>query len=78
MSRNEIQSWVIAAHKLGDDSDDESESTPTPIITDSALEWQAFLSLARHRLTQTSTKERTEFLSAKLMAVAERGGKYSW
>lgn len=78
MSRNEIQSWVLAANKTSDDFDDdesESISTPTPITTDAAQEWQAFLSLARHRITQTSTRARTEFLKEKMLAVVQHGGE---
>jgi hypothetical protein len=78
MSRNEIQSWVLAANKTGDDFDDDesdSISTPTPITTDAAQEWQEFLSLARRRVTQTSTRVRTEFLKEKMLAVVQHEGE---
>lgn len=80
MSRSEIQSWVHAADKLGDDfdlddDDDDTQSTPAAgLSSDPAMEWQAFLSLARRRVTQTSTRARVEFVRERLFAVAQRGG----
>lgn len=79
MSRSEIQSWVHAADKLGDDfdfddDDDDSGAKSAPASGDPAQEWQAFLSLARRRVTQTSTRARIEFVRERLLAVAQRGG----
>lgn len=79
MSRSEIQSWVHAAKKLGDDfdndDDDASHSTGTATPLDPAQQWQDFILMARRSVTQARTVKRVNFLREKLLAVAERGGK---
>lgn len=77
MSRSEIQSWVHTANKQGDDfvddeDDSQSDGSSTPL--DPVQQWQAFMSIARRSVTQTSTIKRGDFLREKLLAVAQRGG----
>lgn len=77
MSHSEIQSWVLATDKVGDDfDDDEYEPSPTLMDIGPVEEWQAFLSLARCRVMQTSTRARIAFLTEKMLGVIQRGGKY--
>lgn len=74
MSKQEIQSWIAEA-AVGDDSDSDSDlDIGTSKPSNAPADWTSFLDLSRRTLLDARLG-RLDYLSEKLLAVAERGGK---
>ena len=78
MSKTDIRNWVAAAASAPLDSDysdsDSEDELQTPIQSDDAQNWAAFLGIGKRSLMSSRTKLRVHFLNERLLPLVSKGG----